>query len=74
MSGASDAAIWGFATRVAAVIVTKDEDFAQRKVLHGDGSGRAVDQAAEHAPARIAGMVRVGSAGRALGRWNAARP
>jgi predicted nuclease of predicted toxin-antitoxin system len=37
MSSASDAAIWEFATQTAAVIVTKDEDFAQRKVLNGDG-------------------------------------
>jgi predicted nuclease of predicted toxin-antitoxin system len=30
MQGASDAAIWDHALATSAVIVTKDEDFAQR--------------------------------------------
>lgn len=33
MQGASDAAIWDFALETGAAIVTKDEDFAQRKAL-----------------------------------------
>ncbi len=33
MQAASDAAIWDYALRQGVVIVTKDEDFAQRKVL-----------------------------------------
>jgi predicted nuclease of predicted toxin-antitoxin system len=37
MANASDRAIWDFALQTAAVIVTKDEDFAQRHVLTGDG-------------------------------------
>ena len=37
MQAASDAAIWDFALREAAIIVTKDEDFAQRKVLSENG-------------------------------------
>ena len=37
MQAASDAAIWDYALGVAAAIITKDEDFAQRKVLHGGG-------------------------------------
>ncbi len=37
MQAASDAAIWDFALTASAVIVTKDEDFAQRKFLRGDG-------------------------------------
>jgi len=37
LSGAADSAIWDHALSVDAVIVTKDEDFAQRKVLDGDG-------------------------------------
>jgi predicted nuclease of predicted toxin-antitoxin system len=37
MQAASDIAIWGFALTSAAVIVTKDEDFAQRKVLTDAG-------------------------------------
>jgi predicted nuclease of predicted toxin-antitoxin system len=37
METASDSAIWEFALRVSAVIVTKDEDFAQRKALIGNG-------------------------------------
>jgi predicted nuclease of predicted toxin-antitoxin system len=34
---AADAAIWDYAIRVGAVIVTKDEDFAQRKALEPGG-------------------------------------
>lgn len=37
MQAASDAAIWDFATTSSAAIVTKDEDFAQRKLLNGNG-------------------------------------
>ena len=37
MATASDAAIWDFAVRAGAVIVTKDEDFAQRKALLDTG-------------------------------------
>ena len=37
MAAMSDAAIWDLALRNAAVIITKDEDFAQRKVLTGGG-------------------------------------
>ena len=37
LQAASDAAIWDFAVRAAAVIVTKDEDFAQRKTLSDKG-------------------------------------
>jgi predicted nuclease of predicted toxin-antitoxin system len=38
MEAASDAAIWDFALQAAAVIITKDEDFAQRKALIDSGS------------------------------------
>lgn len=34
---ASDSSIWQYAVGVDAAIVTKDEDFAQRKVLAADG-------------------------------------
>ncbi len=34
---ASDTAIWEFALQVSAVIVTKDEDFARRKILTEGG-------------------------------------
>jgi len=37
MQAASDNAIWEHARTTAAVIVTKDEDFAQRKVLTDEG-------------------------------------
>jgi len=37
MQAASDAAIWEHALREDAAIVTKDEDFAQRKVLAAIG-------------------------------------
>lgn len=37
MQAASDAAIWDYALASSSVIVTKDEDFAQRKVLN-DGA------------------------------------
>src|SRR5450631_1406378 len=37
MQAASDAAIWDYALREGSVIITKDEDFAQRKVLTGTG-------------------------------------
>lgn len=40
MQAASDAEIWDHAMAAVAVIVTKDEDFAQRKVL--DQTGPAV--------------------------------
>lgn len=37
MQAVPDAAIWTYAVAHAAVVVTKDEDFAQRKVLSGSG-------------------------------------
>ena len=37
MQAASDAVIWDYTLRQAAVIITKDEDFAQRKVLASGG-------------------------------------
>ena len=37
METASDAAIWNYALSSSAAIVTKDEDFAQRKVLTANG-------------------------------------
>ncbi len=37
MATASDTAIWNFAAQTAAVIITKDEDFAQRHALTGGG-------------------------------------
>jgi predicted nuclease of predicted toxin-antitoxin system len=37
MTAAPDAAIWDFALHADAVIITKDEDFAQRKALAGAG-------------------------------------
>ena len=37
MQAASDAAIWDCAIASSSVVVTKDEDFAQRKVLVGNG-------------------------------------
>jgi predicted nuclease of predicted toxin-antitoxin system len=37
MAAAPDGAIWDWALREAAAIVTKDEDFAQRRVMTGVG-------------------------------------
>jgi predicted nuclease of predicted toxin-antitoxin system len=37
LGGARDDAIWSFALACGAVVVTKDEDFAQRKALEKDG-------------------------------------
>jgi predicted nuclease of predicted toxin-antitoxin system len=37
MATAPDAEIWDFALQAAAVIVTKDEDFAHRKAMAGAG-------------------------------------
>jgi predicted nuclease of predicted toxin-antitoxin system len=37
MQTASDIAIWDYALKTSAVIVTKDEDFARRKVLTAAG-------------------------------------
>jgi predicted nuclease of predicted toxin-antitoxin system len=37
MAAASDTTIWDFAVQASAVIITKDEDFAQRKVLTDHG-------------------------------------
>ena len=34
---ASDSSIWDYAARNAAVIVTKDQDFARRRVINQDG-------------------------------------
>ena len=41
IAAASDRQIWDYASAVAAVIVTKDEDFAQRKAL-GESGPRVV--------------------------------
>jgi predicted nuclease of predicted toxin-antitoxin system len=37
MAAASDSAIWNLALNVNAAIITKDQDFAQRKVLADRG-------------------------------------
>jgi predicted nuclease of predicted toxin-antitoxin system len=37
LAAASDTRIWDFALQTAAVIITKDEDFAQRKALEASG-------------------------------------
>jgi predicted nuclease of predicted toxin-antitoxin system len=37
MAAGSDAAVWDHALHHAAAIITKDEDFAQRKVVEDDG-------------------------------------
>ena len=37
MASASDTVIWNFAQQTQSAIVTKDEDFAARKVLASDG-------------------------------------
>ena len=37
MQAASDTTIWDYALREGAAIITKDEDFAQRKVLTAQG-------------------------------------
>jgi predicted nuclease of predicted toxin-antitoxin system len=37
VEAASDAAIWNYALQEAAAIITKDEDFAQCRVLKGGG-------------------------------------
>jgi predicted nuclease of predicted toxin-antitoxin system len=37
MAAASDTAIWDLALEISAAIVTKDEDFAQRKALAATG-------------------------------------
>ena len=37
MASASDSAIWDLAVQTAAVIITKDEDFARRKALIDTG-------------------------------------
>ena len=37
MQAATDAAIWDYAKVSSAVIVTKDEDFARRKVMASNG-------------------------------------
>jgi predicted nuclease of predicted toxin-antitoxin system len=39
LAAATDAQIWDFALRDAVVIITKDEDFAQRKALTKSGPG-----------------------------------
>jgi uncharacterized protein with PIN domain len=62
LSGAADPAIWDHAASVDAVIVTKDEDFAQRKTLDREGAESGVDQTAEHAEARAPRVVRDGAA------------
>ena len=37
LARAADPAVWDYATSVDAIIVTKDEDFARRKVLDREG-------------------------------------
>ena len=37
LTSASDEAIWRFAIDAGAIIVTKDEDFALRRVAHAEG-------------------------------------
>jgi predicted nuclease of predicted toxin-antitoxin system len=37
MASASDVVIWHFAVQTQSAIITKDEDFAKRKVLADDG-------------------------------------
>ncbi len=37
MAGAADAVIWDYAVRTDSIIITKDEDFAQRKAMTGAG-------------------------------------
>jgi predicted nuclease of predicted toxin-antitoxin system len=37
MARASDSAIWDYAVQNAAIVITKDEDFAQRKTMTGAG-------------------------------------
>ncbi|MGF9695269.1 DUF5615 family PIN-like protein [Rhizobium sp. 0TCS1.26] len=37
LQSASDRVIWEFAERVRAIIITKDEDFAQRRAVLDDG-------------------------------------
>ena len=40
LEAASGAAIWDFALRASAAIITKDEDFVQRKGLNSKGTRR----------------------------------
>ena len=58
MQAASDRTIWDHALQEGVAIITKDEDFAQRKVLAASGPHRGLGPAAEHAPARSIGLVR----------------
>jgi predicted nuclease of predicted toxin-antitoxin system len=37
LSAASDTEIWNYALATQAIVITKDEDFAQRKILRGNG-------------------------------------
>ena len=39
MKAASDTAIWNYAIASRIMIITKDEDFAQRRMLTVNGSG-----------------------------------
>jgi predicted nuclease of predicted toxin-antitoxin system len=57
MQAASDASIWDYALRESAAIVTKDEDFAQRKGADGRRAGGGVDQVTEHAAPGSARVV-----------------
>jgi hypothetical protein len=68
MQTASDTAIWDYALRENVAIITKDEDFAQRKVL-APGTGRDLDQSPEHPAKRSARMVRCGAAQHPVGAW-----
>jgi predicted nuclease of predicted toxin-antitoxin system len=74
MQSASDAAIWDHALAASAAIVTKDEDFAQRKVL--------IDNGPVVIWIRLPNTRRAGSCSRgsrrrcrlSSRRWNAATP
>jgi predicted nuclease of predicted toxin-antitoxin system len=37
LGAAQDTAVWDYALRTGAIIVSKDEDFAQRRILKDDG-------------------------------------
>ena len=55
LASALDKEIWNYALAAGAVIVSKDDGFAQRRVLAAEGP--RVGEAAEHAPTRTACLV-----------------
>ena len=71
LSAATDPVIWDYAAGVNAIIVTKDEDFAQKKSTEPCWAQGCVDQTAEHPAARAPGVVRDGAAARptGIGAW-----